>query len=220
MLNFQGDAGSVIGEAKFINAPGKYHFLVIGPKDEAGQLTIETTNKEGQPQVAVEVQCLASSDPSQVGRTMREWFSVVGKTAESTGRLRARLGALAAAVGLVEKRSGQLVTQDAWNQWMKSGANVAVDFNELFGRQFCVEVKQDGEREAQQDDGTTKKFPNFRFEWNIYSPLSPTVKTWPKSAQHLALLNGGVASATVTPAQPQQAPQGQPAAQADYSKYL
>lgn len=142
------------GGGNLIAGPGKFHVIVEKADDSC----------EKKDQVIVDFTVYAGTDAEQIGRSIREWFSLTDKALP-------RLTRLAFVLGLIEPDEEKYV-----------------DFAEAEGRQCVIEV----EAHSYEKDGEKKS--GFRISYmGMWSVYNPAVADVPKDAKLLKPAPAGAA---------------------------
>lgn len=148
--------------------------------------------------VEMKFNILAATDPSQVGKSLTEFFQTEGGAVD-------KLYNVAEAVGLI--------THEQRKAAAEAGHGLEIDECAMKGRQLCGEIKMElNQRKnpatGQLETDPEKPGPFPRIGFRTFALTSPRAKDIPKDPQFLAMLGGGHAVAA------QQAQAARPAAHA------
>jgi hypothetical protein len=154
---------------------------------------------------AIKAKCtvLGATDPSQVGRSVSEFFKYSGK---------------AAAMALNLAEACGLITREDRRRAQEQGAGVSFDETMLKGKQFCARITMERVQRRNPVTGAyepdpDKPNPFARIGFNSFSVWDKKAEAIPKDPQFLPLVPKPAAIANAAFALPPAAPPAAPPAQ-------
>lgn len=176
--------GADRGDGGGITQAGWYHFVV----EEA---------EENDNSAKLVCQVVAGEHPDEKDRKLTHFVNFYSSDPNDAQKQRAvnkMMFNWGEALGLEEKTTNRIFTQDVRHEMVESSADVELDFNEAQSHQFVAKVEMEpyrGNDPEKKKKYEGREFPRIAFD--VYHPLHDKVKDVPKDAGFMKLFDAAAA---------------------------